>query len=383
MIVLVDDEDRENEGDLICAAESVTPEIVNFMVTEARGYLCLAMTEADCDRLDLHPQTNVNTSLRGTPLTVAIDGHPRHGVGTGISASDRAKTILIAIRGDSRPDDLVRPGHVNPLRARDGGVLVRTGQTEGSVDLMKLAGLYPAGVLIEICREDGEMARMPDLEVFCQKHDVKMCSVEQIIQYRLERERLVHRLEPAGGTLIETEEGPFNLIAFQSLVDPLPHLALCVGDIGVLDASGHPIEHDDPVLVRMHRRNLLGDIFGDKSQPTHKTLHASMRMIQAEGRGALVYLRPSNVGEGLLKDLQTLRMTGEAGMRDVNSPDLVGSAGIGSRAVPMHQRDFGIGSQILRDLGLRHLRIISHSPRRMSNLGAFGLDIVETVKPDC
>src|SRR5438876_3841179 len=199
MIIIVDDEDRENEGDLVCAAEKVTPEIINFMTRYTPGYLCVALIGADCDRLELHPQAAANTSLRGTAMAVSVDGHPRHGVGTGISASDRARTARLLGDPTSRPHDLVRPGHMVPLRARDGGVLVRTGQTEGSVDLMRLAGLHPAAVISEVCRDDGEMARMPDLEVFGGQHGVRICSVEQIIHYRLGRERLVHRLPPTEG----------------------------------------------------------------------------------------------------------------------------------------------------------------------------------------
>lgn len=306
LVILVDDEDRENEGDLVGAAELVTPEIIHFMTRHTPGYLCLALAGEECDRLELHPQTPVNTSLRHTAMTVSIDGHPRHGVGTGISASDRARTVRIAVDPTSGPGDLVRPGHMVPLRARDGGVLVRTGQTEGSVDLMRLAGLRPAAVISEISREDGEMARLPDLERFAAEHNLRICSVEQIIHHRLERERLIHRIEPAAGTMIETDHGPFTLYAFQSVVDPLPHIVLAAGGVGSLDASGRVIEHADPVLVRMHRRNVLGDIFGDRSQPTNRILAASLRMIQQEGRGALVYLRPSGVGEGLLGRLQSL-----------------------------------------------------------------------------
>ncbi len=381
MIILVDDENRENEGDLVCAAEAITPEIVNFMATHARGYLCLPMTGDDCDRLDLHSQTNVNTSLRGTPLTVAIDGHPRHGVGTGISASDRAKTIKVAIDPNTRPDDLVRPGHVNPLRARDGGVLVRTGQTEGSVDLMKLAGMYPAAVIIEICREDGEMARMPELEVFSEKHDIKICSVEQIIHHRLESERIVHRIEPVAGTVIDTDFGPFNLIAYGSLVDPLPHLALTLGDIGNLDATGKPIESDEPALIRVHRRDILGDLFGVKPHQSNKELHAALKQIRAAGRGALVYLRPAGLGEGLACRLQTLNHNQIAS--DVNQPDLTGTSGVGSKAVPMGRRDYGVGVQILRDLGLSSIRVMTNSTKTLPSMAAFGINIVDSVPLQC
>lgn len=376
MVILVDDEDRENEGDLVCAAELITPEIVRFMTRHTPGYLCLALTGEDCDRLELHPQTAINTSLRSTAMAVSIDGHPRHGVGTGISASDRAKTVRVAVDPRSGPADLVRPGHMVPLRARDGGVLVRTGQTEGSVDLVRLAGLRPAAVISEISREDGEMARMPDLEVFAREHDLKICSVEQVIHHRLERERLIHRVEPAAGSPIETDHGPFTLFAFQSVVDPLPHIALTVGGIGSLNAAGHVIEHSEPVLVRMHRRNVLGDIFGDRSQPTNRVLAASLDAIQKEGRGALVYLRPSGVGEGLLGRLQTL--TTPMG-RTADAPDLTDPRGVGARAVPMDRRDFGVGGQILRDLGVTRLRVLSNHQLKLHGLAAFGLEISETV----
>lgn len=382
MIVLVDDEDRENEGDLIIAAELVTPEIINFMTRHTPGYLCLAMTAADCERLDLPPQTGMNTSLRGTAMAVSIDGHPRHGVGTGISASDRAKTVRLAVNPESRPDDLVRPGHMVPLRAREGGVLVRTGQTEGSVDLMRLAGLRPAAVISEISREDGEMARMPELIEFCRTFNLKMCSVEQIIEHRLERERAIERLDPRAGTLIETPQGVFTLIAFQTPFDPLPHLALTVGDVGRLDANGQPIVIDDPVLVRMHRRDLLGDIFDEATNPTGRLLRASLARLQEAGRGALVYLRPEGSGESWRARLQRIRRpVGD----DVNAPDFTRPEGIAGRAQPMDQRDIGVGSQILHDLGLRKLRLLTNhprNPRTVRGLSGFGLEIVEQVAID-
>jgi len=378
MIILVDDENRENEGDLVCAAERVTPEIINFMVKHTPGYLCVALSGSECDRLDLHPQTNFNTSLRATPMTVSVDGHPKYGVTTGISASDRAKTVQVIADPESRPDDLTRPGHMVPLRARDGGVLVRTGQTEGSVDLMRLAGLRPTAMISEVCKDDGEMARLPDLETFADKYDLKICSVEQIIHHRLERERLIERIDPKQGTKIDTQFGSFNLIAYHSMVDPLPHLALTMGGVGDLDPSGVVIESHEPTLVRMHRRNLLGDIFGDEAQPTNRVLAASLSAIQKEGRGVLVYLRPSGVGEGLLGRLQTIH-DGLKGASDSNRPDLTGRGGVGAKAMPMDQRDFGVGSQILRDLGLHQLRVMTNHPRAMTNLHAFELEIVESV----
>ena len=216
MVILTDDEHRENEGDLILPAQFVTPEAITFMLSVARGYLCLSLTEADCDRLDLTPQAAVNTSARGTPFTVSIDGHPKHGFTTGVSARERARTIRMVIDPASKPEDFVRPGHINPLRSRNGGVLVRTGQTEGSLDLCRLAGLYPAAAIIEIMRDDGEMARVPDLEKLCERHGLKMCSVAQIIEYRLARESLVRRLEPVRGTPIQTDFRPFTAIAYES-----------------------------------------------------------------------------------------------------------------------------------------------------------------------
>lgn len=376
LVVLVDDEGRENEGDLVCAAEKITPEIINFMLTHARGYMCLALTGADCDRLELHAQSQQNTSLRGTPLTVAIDGHPRHGVGTGVSARDRARSIQLAIDARTTPDDFVRPGHINPLRARDGGVLERTGQTEGSVDLARLAGLHPSAVIIEIVREDGEMARRPDLEEFCARHRLRLCSVEQIIEHRLARERLIARLEPCEGTAIDTPYGRFNLFAYQSATDALPHVALTVGGVGETDGQGAVTRTEEPVLVRMHRRDLLGDIFDEASNPTGRELRASLSMIQRAGRGVLVYLRPEGVGDGLRDRLLRIQRPRSA---DMNVPDLTARNGVTGRNQPMDKRDFGIGVQILLDLGLSKVRILTNHPKTLPGLSAFGLEVVEQV----
>ncbi len=379
MIVLTDDERRENEGDLVLAAQFATPEAINFMLREARGYMCLSLTGADCDRLDLHPAASVNTSVRGTPFTVAIDGHPRYGVGTGVSAADRAATIRMAIDPTTGPADFVRPGHINPLRARDGGVLVRTGQTEGSVDLCRLAGLHPSAVIIEIMREDGHMARVPDLERLCATHGLKMCSVAQIIEHRLRGEALVRRMEPAQGTTIETEHGEFNLIAYESVVDALPHLALTVGGVGALGRDGRVVEQTEPTLVRMHRRHLLGDIFGEVTSspegPTSRALHAAMQAIQREGRGAIVYLRPEGEGDSLAARLQALRRGGY----HPEQHDLTHPGGPGAHAAPMHLREFGVGGQILRDLGLRRLRLLTNHPKDLPGLEAFGLEVAEHV----
>lgn len=378
MVVLTDDEDRENEGDLVLAAEFATPEAINFMLSAARGYLCLAMTGADCDRLDLHPQTAVNTSARATPFTVSIDGHPRHGFTTGVSAPERARAIRMAIDPTTTPDDFVRPGHINPLRARDGGVLVRTGQTEGSVDLCRLAGLRPAAVIIEVMREDGQMARLPDLEKLCAAHGLKMCSVAQIIEHRLSRESLVRRLDPQEGVSLHTPEGEFRLIAFESVVDPVPHLALTVGDVGRLDGTGRPIQREAPTLVRMHRRHLLGDIFYDTQSspegPTGLTLHRAMAAVQAAGQGAIVYLRPEGAGDGLVDRLQAIRRPGYQSGAD--TPDLTDPR---AQAVPSHQRDIGVGGQILRQLGLQKLRLLTNHSKALPGLDAFGLEVVERV----
>jgi 3,4-dihydroxy 2-butanone 4-phosphate synthase/GTP cyclohydrolase II len=379
IIVLVDDENRENEGDFICAAEKVTVELVNFMTRVGGGYLCVPLTSEVCDRLDLHDQSHTNTALRGTPLTVSVDGHPRHGVGTGISAHDRVKTIQMLIDPASKPGDFVRPGHINPLRARDGGVLVRTGQTEGSIDLARLAGLKPAAMLIEIVNEDGSMARVPELEQICAKHHLRMCSVEQIIEYRLARETLIHRLDPIEGTCIDTAFGKFNLIAYQSPVDPLPHVALTVGGVGALDSAGKPRPINEPVLVRVHRRDMLGDVFGEVTNPSGEHLRGSLRMIQNAGQGALIYLRPEGVGDDLRARLQ--RITGPA-ILDVNVPDLRSANGPAGRALPMDQREYGIGSQILRDLGLHQIRVLTNHPRTMPGVHGFGLEIVEQVPID-
>ena len=378
MVILVDDENRENEGDLICAGECITPAIINFMTKHTPGYLCLAMTPDDCDRLDLHPQAGINTALRGTAMTVSIDGHPRHDVGTGISASDRAKTVQIACDPNSRPDDLVRPGHMVPLRARAGGVLERTGQTEGSVDLVKLAGMHPAAVISEISNEDGEMARLPELIPFAEKHHLKICTVEQIIEHRLGQERLVHRMDPVDGTPLKTPHGEFNLFSYQTRTDPLPHLVLAVGNIGQRNGQQTAQTIGEPVLVRMHRRDLLGDIFDDCSNPTGTDLRNSLRMIQEHGCGVLVYLRPEGVGDGLRDRLLQIQRPASD---DVNAPDLTRPGGIGMQDNDRQssRRDIGVGVQILLDLGLRKVRILTNHPKTLHGLSGYGLKVVEQV----
>jgi 3,4-dihydroxy 2-butanone 4-phosphate synthase / GTP cyclohydrolase II len=383
MVVLTDDESRENEGDLVLPAQFVSPEAITFMLSVARGYLCLSMTTSDCDRLELHPQAAVNTTLRGTPFTVSVDGHPKHGFTTGVSAKERARTIRMMIDPSTRADDFVRPGHINPLRSRDGGVLVRTGQTEGSLDLCRLAGLYPAATIIEVMRDDGEMARLPDLVELCRKHSLKMCSVNHIIQHRLARESLVRRAEPVAGTPVRTSDGEFTMLIFESMVDALPHVVLTAGGVGALDARGQVVENDQPTLVRVHRRHLLGDVFGDlESSPegaTADTLRASMRAIQQAGRGAIIYLRPEAIpGEsGLEQRLQTIRRG--AFDRGSDSPDLTHPSGHASNAVPRAHRELGIGSQIVRQLGLRRLRLLTNHQTDWPGIDAFGIEVVERV----
>jgi 3,4-dihydroxy 2-butanone 4-phosphate synthase/GTP cyclohydrolase II len=382
MIVLTDDENRENEGDLVLPAQFVTPEAVTFMLGKAMGYMCLSLTEEDCDRLNLHPQGSVNTSVRGTAFTVSIDLHPRFGGTTGVSAKDRAKCIQMAIDKNYGEADFVRPGHINPLRSREGGVLVRTGQTEGSIDLCRLAGLYPAAAIIEIMKPDGEMARVPDLEKFCAEHNIKMCSVAQIIEYRLQRQSLVKRIGPDEGIPINTKFGAFNVLLYESVVDPLPHLVLLPSHSGTqaLRNSG------TPSLVRMHRRNLLGDVFGDLASspegPSSDTLHAAMRLIQQEGRGALVYLRTTGHRSDdkaitAVNDLEGTLQTLRAKSLDINTPDLSGMADAANSRMPL--RDFGVGCQILRDLGITKLRLLTNSNRPLPGIDAFGLEIVDRV----
>jgi len=366
-IILVDDEDRENEGDLVYAAQFITPQAVNFMVTHGRGLVCLSLTGEQCDRLRLHPQTEYNTAQLGTAFTVTIDGHKRFGVTTGVSAKDRATTVHVAIADDAQPQDLLRPGHVNPLRSRDGGVLVRAGQTEGSVDLCRLAGLKPAGVICEIMREDGEMARRPDLEAFSARHGIKMCTIADLISYRLKREQFVKRIE---SITLPTRWGTFRLFGYQSVIDPEPHLAVCKGGIGELDASGQAVVHEEPVLVRVHSECLTGDIFGSGRCDCGAQLESAMKMIEAEGKGVLVYLRQEGRGIGLANKLHAYALQ-EKGLDTVDANLKLG--------LPVDKRDYGIGSQILRDLGLRKVRIMTNNPKKIYGIEGFGLSVVEEV----
>lgn len=384
MIILVDDEDRENEGDLICPAQFCTPEAVTFMLSVARGYLCLSMTEDDCDRLHLTPQASVNTTPRGTAFTVSVDLHPMHGGTTGVSAKERSKCIQMMIDPRYGPQDFARPGHINPLRSRNGGVLVRTGQTEGSLDLCRLAGLYPAATVIEIMRDDGEMARLPDLERLAATHRLKICSVAQIIEHRLKRESLVRPLPMPVDRTLRTPWGSFRARLYESLVDPLPHLVLTVGD----RFAGEPRDSADPVLVRVHRRHLLGDVFGDLDSSPHGStgdqLRGAMKHIARQGQGILVYLRtqahadsPDAPLESLLQSLRA-----PAPGRGDDDPALTHPASIAANAVPGPLREVGIGCQILRHLGVHRLRLLTNSGKLLPGIEGFGLEVVERVPFD-
>jgi 3,4-dihydroxy 2-butanone 4-phosphate synthase/GTP cyclohydrolase II len=356
MIVVVDDEDRENEGDLTLAAERVTPEAINFMAKYGRGLVCLALTEERLDHLRIGPMTSENTSNYGTAFCEAIDA--RDGVTTGISAYDRARTIQVAIDSATRPTDLARPGHVFPLRARKGGVLVRAGQTEASVDLARLAGLVPAGIICEIMRDDGSMARIPDLIDFCGGHNLKMLTVAELIRYRMQHERYVHRV---GEALVSTRHGEFRLIAYESEIDGgESHVALVRGDIE---------RGSEPVLVRMHSHCLMGDVFGSTVCDCHATIEGSMQMIEREGRGALIYLHQTSKGFSVerLGDRTAL-----AFHRERHLP-------AGPESERRTQREIGIGAQILSDLNLRRIRLLTNHPRKVAALEGFGIEIVEQI----
>ena len=356
MIVVVDDEDRENEGDLTLAAEKVTPEAINFMAKYGRGLVCLAMTEERLEHLNIGPMTSENTSQFGTAFCEAIDA--RTGVTTGISAYDRARTIQVAIDPATRPADLARPGHVFPLRARKGGVLVRAGQTEASVDLARLAGMVPSGVICEIMKDDGSMARVPDLIEFCREHRMKMITVAELIRYRMEHERYVHRV---GEALVDTRFGEFRMIAYESEVDGgESHVALVRGDIE---------QTDTPVLVRMHAHCLMGDVFGATGCECHATLQGALRRISQEGRGALIYLHQTSQGFSVEKVGDRTALGFHRGQR---LPSLYDN----ERQI---QREIGIGAQILSDLNLRRIRLLTNRPKKVAALEGFGIEIVEQV----
>jgi 3,4-dihydroxy 2-butanone 4-phosphate synthase/GTP cyclohydrolase II len=366
MIVLVDDEYRENEGDLVIAGEKVTPEAINFMVRNGGGILGLALSGAICNRLHLEPLPGKNVDSQATPWTAPIDA--RTGITTGTSAFDRAHTVHVVIDERTTAADLVvGKGHIQCLRAREGGVLVRAGHTEGSTDLARLAGLKEAAVIIEVMRADGHMARVPDLVEFCRQHGLKMCTIEDLIKYRRQRERLIRR-ELA--VKLPTEHGEFDLIAYSSVVDPEPHLALCVGGIGVEGGGVIPV-HSEPVLVRIHSQCLTGDIFHSELCDCGSQLHCAMEQVARAGKGVVLYMRQEGRGIGLLAKLQAYRLqqeeeldTVEANQRLGFEPDL---------------RHYGIGAQILHDLGVRQIRLLTNNPKKVIGLDGYGLRIVERV----
>ncbi|HEX8557170.1 MAG TPA: 3,4-dihydroxy-2-butanone-4-phosphate synthase [Pyrinomonadaceae bacterium] len=355
MIIIVDDEDRENEGDLACAAELVTPEIVNFMATHARGLICMPLTEERCDELHLTMQVADNTSFLGTAFTVSVEA--RRGVTTGISAADRATTILTAVDPKTRPQDLARPGHVFPLRAKKGGVLVRPGQTEASVDLARIAGLKPAAVICEIMNEDGTMARLPQLEEFAARHGLKIITVADLVRYRMQKEVLVRR---AVETDLPTVYGTFRAVAFENILSEEVHLAMVMGEVRT----------DDPVLVRVHTENVTCDMFGSLIDDTGFQLHAALERIAAEGRGVVLYLRQRQNNLDLVHQLRTYQLMRERGL---SKREASVETGYGS------ERDYGVGAQILHELGLRRILLLTNHPPRVSALEGFELEIVGNV----
>lgn len=355
MIVIVDDEDRENEGDLMIASEMVTPEAINFMAKYGRGLICLALTEDRTSELGLPMMVDDNQSRFSTPFTVSIDA--RDGISTGISAADRSHTIKITMDPKIKPKDLVMPGHIFPLRARDGGVLVRAGQTEGSVDIARLAGLIPSGVICEIMNEDGTMARVPELSEFIKKHNLKMITIKDLMAYRLQQETLVEKVT---NTPLPTQFGDFHAVAFRNVLNEQIHVCLVKGDI----------DPEIPTLVRVHSQCLTGDVFGSYRCDCGEQLSQSLEMIEKEGRGVLLYLYQEGRGIGLLNKLKAYEL------QDSGHDTVQANEALGFKA---DLRDYGIGAQILHELGLGKIRIMSNNPRKIVGLEAYGLEMVERV----
>ncbi len=356
LILVADDEDRENEGDLICAAQLVTPELVNFMIRKAGGWICLALTGERADQLQLPQQSKDNTEEHRTAFTVSIDAAARFGVTTGISAQDRARTIQVAVDPATVPADLRRPGHIPPLRARDGGVLQRVGHTEAAVDLARLAGLYPAGVVCEVLNEDGTTSRRPQLEKFAEEHNLTFITVAQLVAHRLKSERLVHRVAEAR---LPTEFGVWKVIGYRNDVDDHEHIALVFGDVG-----------PETTLVRMHSKCLTGDVFHSLRCDCGWQLHTAMKMISEAGRGAIVYLDQEGRGIGLLNKLKAYELQ-DTGIDTVEANEQLG--------FKPDLRNYGIGAQILLDLGLRSIRPLTINPRKLVGLEGYGLEVEERV----
>ena len=356
MIIIVDDEDRENEGDLVCAAELVTPEIISFMAIHGRGLICLPLTEERCDELQLHPQTADNTSSMGTAFTISIEA--RSGVTTGISAADRAKTILTAVDPNSKASDLARPGHVFPLRAKRGGVLVRVGQTEASVDIARIAGLSPAAVICEIMNDDGTMARLPELEIFAEKHGLKIISVADLVRYRIEKETLVKRVVE---TDLPTQRGTFRAVVYENEMNGETHLAMVMGDVE---------NTTEPVLVRVQTENVTFAMFGSTLGEASRAIQASLQKISEEKLGVILYLRQRENNLDLVNQLRTYAVMQE---KNIDFQSAKRETGYGK----LH--DYGIGAQILKDLGIKKIRLLTNHPPRISALEAFDLEITETV----
>ena len=356
VVVVVDDEDRENEGDFICAAEAATPEIINFMATHGRGLVCAPLTEARCDELGLELMVGRNTALHATPFTVSVD-LLTNGVTTGISASDRSKTIRALVDPTTKPEDLGKPGHIFPLKARREGVLRRAGHTEAAVDLARLAGFAPAGVLVEILKEDGEMARLPDLEKVAKQWDLKLISVQDLIKYRLAQESLIQR---EISVQLPTTWGDFDLYAYTQRSNGAQHLALVKGDLS--DPA--------PMLTRVHSSCITGDIFGSCRCDCGSQLHQAMQQIEYEGRGVVVYMNQEGRGIGLINKLKAYKLQ-EQGRDTVQANEDLGFRG--------DERDYGVGAAILRDLGIRKMRLLTNNPKKRTGLAGYGLEVVETV----